>query len=833
MTPAEYADWLRSLGFAPLPIRPDGSKAPIVKWSDYVDQPPAPVVVSAWFRQHDTDGVGVVCGASSGHLEMLEAEGRALHMVPQLAEAMAAAQLADLWARIATGWVELTPSGGLHWHYRLSDGPARPNTKLARRPATPEELAEKPSDRFKVMFETRVQRGFKVLAPSGGRTHPTGAPWQPLVGSPATCPSLTVEERDALYAVVSQLDELPPVEQQPGPVGRARQPGDPKRPGDDYNERASWQEILTPHGWTVARRLGGSCYGWRRPGKDDPGLSATTGRNDGDNLFVFSSSTQFEPETPYSKFGAYALLEHGGDHAAAASALAKAGYGDKEPISPTGDPFGSTLPPAPSTLPEQPQRHLYAVDGNTARVVEPLDAVRVVLAFGPTEDGVARSLAQLHHHTLRHCPQRGKWLRWNGAKWVWDDAGVHRELVKEIARAIPDSESATWRTFKRRALSAAGISGIARNAESDDRLTVHIDELDAHPYELNTPEGIVDLRTGQLMAPDPSKLHTRSTTATPDFERVPAILPGFLATTFGGDAALIGYVQRLFGISAIGTVLEQILLFQHGQGANGKSTLTEAVMHALGTGTGGYAIAANSEMLMQRRHSEHPAELAQLAGARMVVCTELDEGQKFAEAKIKMLTGRDSINARFMYGSPFTFQPSHTLWLLGNHKPDATAGGPAFWRRVQLVPFEHVVPEGNRDPRLGEKLAQEAPAILAWLARGAADYHRGGLQPPGAVREATAAYAEDQDTVGRFVAEQCHLAPGSADLTAPVAAVTAAYEKWCREEGAAPVSVRRFTQTLRDRFGVEPVKLHGGKRAYRGLGLATGSEGPDPFRRGS
>src|SRR5690606_6945349 len=225
----------------------------------------------------------------------------------------------------------------------------------------------------------------------------------------------------------------------------------------------------------------------------------------------------------------------------------------------------------------------------------------------------------------------------------------------------------------------------------------------------------------------------------------------------GGNAELIAYVQRLVGISVIGTVLEQILPFAHGAGANGKSTLTEAAMHALGRGEAGYAISAPSEMLMVRKHSEHPAELAQLAGARLVICSELDDGQRFAEARIKQLTGRDSINARFMRGNPFTFTPSHTIWLLGNHRPDTGAGGDAFWRRVKLLNFEHVVPEPERDPTLGEKLEAEAPAVLAWIARGAADYLRSGLRTPSAVQTATADYAHDQDTVSRFVEEDCHI----------------------------------------------------------------------------
>lgn len=483
------------------------------------------------------------------------------------------------------------------------------------------------------------------------------------------------------------------------------------------------------------------------------------------------------------------------------------------------DPFGTGLPaPLPSTGTDGPQPA-------TQTAPRPLDATRVGEHYGPTEDGTARALVHLHAATLRYCPQRGMWLHWTGSRWEWDQAEQYRERIRAIARDLPAGEG--WAGYKRRALSAAGVTGIARLAQTDAALTVHIDHLDANPYELNTPGGIIDLRTGRLRPADPAALHTRSTGATPDFERPSELLSRFLRDTFGGDQAMTAFMSRLLGVAAIGTVLEQILPFAHGIGANGKSTLFDAVMNALGTGESGYAISAPSEMLMLRKHSEHPAELAQLAGARLVICSELDDGQRFAEARIKLLTGRDPINARFMRGNPFTFTPSHTFILSGNSKPALTAGGPAFERRLRFLPFEHVVPEADRDPHLGEKLAAEAPAILAWIARGAADYlARGRLEEPEAVKGATATYIHDQDTVGRFVEERCHLA---SSLRSATRDVRAAYEQWCSEAGEHPVSAKRLTQELRERFGAEDLKSNG-VRHYSGVGIAEQSDpDADPF----
>ncbi|WP_051807547.1 phage/plasmid primase, P4 family [Actinoplanes subtropicus] len=287
---------------------------------------------------------------------------------------------------------------------------------------------------------------------------------------------------------------------------------------------------------------------------------------------------------------------------------------------------------------------------------------------------------------------------------------------------------------------------------------------------------------------------------------------------------MAGYVQRLIGVSAIGSVLEQLLPFAVGPGANGKSTLLEAAMHARGRGEDGYARAGSSEMLMVRKHAEHPAELAQLSGARLVVCAELDDGQRFAEARVKQLTGRDSLSARFMRRDWFTFEPSHTLWLLGNHLPVARAGGPAFWRRLRVLPFSRIVPPERQDKKLGERLAQDAPAVLAWIVAGAAAYHEGGLREPASVTAATAAYAWDQDTVGRFVEEQCRLDPGNAYVRTAVGVLRESYEPWCEQVGERPVSAKRLTQELQGRFGVADARGSKGQRFYTGIALLEGQD---------
>jgi hypothetical protein len=153
-----------------------------------------------------------------------------------------------------------------------------------------------------------------------------------------------------------------------------------------------------------------------------------------------------------------------------------------------------------------------------------------------------------------------------------------REYSKAIARLYPDD----WATHKKRSLSASGTSACLTLTETDHRIAVDIDALDAHPWELNTPGGIINLRTGQLRPPDPIALHTRSTRVAPDPDADQTPWLEFLATTFQEDQAIIGYIRRLMGYACVGEVREAILPVFYGQGANGKTVLLETVQAVLG-----------------------------------------------------------------------------------------------------------------------------------------------------------------------------------------------------------------------------------------------------------
>lgn len=837
----------QAAGCSVVPVTTDGGKIPAVSWTQYETTAPSEQQIRLWFTGNHYDGLGLICGAVSGNLEMFELEGRAKDLVVDLATLLADNGYGDLWQRIAVGHCEATPSGGMHWLYRV-DGPARRSLKLARRPSTPDELAAwQDAERAKatadlegdvlaarleriaamtperlpqVLIETRGEGGFTVLAPSGGRTHPTGRPWLLLAGGIDTVPVITEAERDALHAIAGMLDSMPADEPAAARPATPRTATSETRPGDDYNARADWSDLLIPHGWTEGKPLG-RVRTWIRPGKDrGDGISATTGRNDGDNLYVFSSSTEFETEKAYSKFHAYTLLEHGeGKWQEAAKALRAAGYGDPlEPSRPTPSTIGAAL----GLAADKPA----STDGSSAlapvRHLEqqaPRLAVVDERTLERSDDGNALLLVERFGDRIRYCHDRGRWLAWDGQRWQWTErsGGVVREYAKRVARSLPEDDNQAL-THKRRSLGAIGTTAMLTQASTDGRIMVGLDELDAHPWELNTPLGIVDLRTGQMSPADPRKLHTRMTACAPDPTTDPTTWGQFLHDTFGGDSGLIAYLQRLVGYSAVGLVGPHVLPFCHGSGGNGKGVFLEAQMKVLGD----YATTAPSGFLMATAHSKHETEIARLAGARMVLCSEVNEDDHFDEAKVKQLTGGDTLTARFMQQDHFTFAPTHQLWLMGNHKPAVRSGGRSFWRRLRLVPFDHEVPDSKVvDDLQGIFAAEHGPAILHWIVAGAASYHRNGLQDPPSVKAATEDYAHDQDTVTRFLEEQCLLGGGD-NVAIKVTAVRTAYELWCHEAGETPVSAKAFGLALQ-KAGVGS-KRTPKARMYLGLCLLGADE---------
>ncbi|MEU5282143.1 phage/plasmid primase, P4 family [Streptomyces asoensis] len=448
-----------------------------------------------------------------------------------------------------------------------------------------------------------------------------------------------------------------------------------------------------------------------------------------------------------------------------------------------------------------------------------------------TDRGNAKLFVKLYANDYRHVPNIG-WYRWDTTRWQIDEdetvLWAAGDLAETIANHDPRGHFTTTALHKHRtrAMSTSGMNAMLAQARSAPGMVLKADRLDADPYALCTPQGVVDLRTGLLRAPDPNKdFHSRSTTVGPHQTPIPRWLR-FLTDTFGDDAEglqMINYLQLLLGYSITGDVGAQILPFLWGTGKNGKSVLLDVMMKLLGD----YADAAPPGFLMAKPFEGHPTDLAELHGRRVYVCSEIKPGDKFDEARVKHLTGGDRIKARRMRQDPFSFEPTHKLWLLGNHRPEVGTGGFAFWRRMRLIPFERVVPDDRKIDNLADLLVmEEGPGILGWLIDGARRYLGGDrdLTGPERVSIATNAYAETEDHTGRFYEECCRIGP---DLRAEQTTLYAAYTTWCNNEGALVMSSRAFASRTRELVGLASPKgmiLSNQRKYYPGIGLLTDEE---------
>ncbi len=356
-------------------------------------------------------------------------------------------------------------------------------------------------------------------------------------------------------------------------------------------------------------------------------------------------------------------------------------------------------------------------------------------------------------------------------------------------------------------MSANTIAAVERLARSDPRLVATPDQFDRDPWLLNTPAGTVELKTGQMRKHRREDYITKTTAVAPDASRTCRQWGKFIEQITGHDPELAVFLQRMFGYALTGSTQEQCLFFCYGRGANGKSVLLNTASSILTD----YHTTAPIETFTASHTERHPTELAGLRGARLVTAIETEEGRRWDETKIKTLTGGDKIAARFMRGDFFEYTPQFKLIIAGNHKPSLRTVDEAIRRRFHLVPFTVTIPPEKRDKDLAEKLKVEWPGILQWMIDGCLAWQRHGLNPPPAVREATAEYLEAEDAIATWIADCCARDPDAWESS------TRLFQSWCawaKVAGEPIGSQRAFAQKLQDRL--QPQRTENA-RGFRGV----------------
>lgn len=434
----------------------------------------------------------------------------------------------------------------------------------------------------------------------------------------------------------------------------------------------------------------------------------------------------------------------------------------------------------------------------------------------------------------------GRWYRWGGHYWVDDEVETVLIALNRVvdlyqqaasrcawqkAEGIRDeNEKATKDAAARETIFLKKIAKLQDKrwrrdvlefaAAGDGSLGIAGKEWDGSTMLIACPNGVIDLNTGAVRAGKPEDFIKIACPTEwkginepcPEWEK-------FQLQVFNGDVELVDYFRRLNGYAISGQRIERVLPIPWGIGWNGKGTTFEVLEHTLGDLAG----PVPSEILLEegknyRTGGSPTPEIMRLRGKRLVWASETNEGRRLNAGKVKWLTGGDTLVGRPPFGKRLvSFPPTHTLFLMTNHRPQANPDDFALWQRINLIPFglsfvdNPTEPhERQRDKHIVDRLKKEAPGILAWLVRGFFEWKQQGLNPPAKVTDATAEYRETEDTIGQFISEQC-VVNESARVKA--SELYKKYETWCEENGHKPVWGNNFGQKIVVKFPKKTTKM--------------------------
>jgi len=446
--------------------------------------------------------------------------------------------------------------------------------------------------------------------------------------------------------------------------------------------------------------------------------------------------------------------------------------------------------------------------------------------YHPTDLGNGQRLVDACHDRLRYIPEWKMWMVWDGQRWAkGDDAGVMR-LAHNIVLKIHDELSSIDDSESRKKLfkwaeaseNAMRIDAMVKTARP--YLSAASNQFDQHHHLINTLTGIVDLKTGEVIPHNPTLMISKFINAKYDPAAPRKKWIKFLETITDSNEELMTYLQRAVGYTITGHTDEHCLFFCYGVGKNGKSTFMTALRLMLGD----YYITTSIEALLDRKDGENATpHIAQLPGMRCAVASEMPEGRRFNESIVKDITGGDAISARPLYGAPFTFIPTHTLWITGNYRPRITGTDEGIWRRLRVIPFEISISEDQRRPmsEIIDDFNEEMSGILAWAIDGAIQWYKHGLPASNTVEKATMEYRGEEDIIQRFINEKCVILKGKDTVKHVLFEV---FKTWCENENEKTYAHKTqnwFTTQLK-RKGITDGGQ--GRLFFNGIGLVTDHE---------
>jgi putative DNA primase/helicase len=442
--------------------------------------------------------------------------------------------------------------------------------------------------------------------------------------------------------------------------------------------------------------------------------------------------------------------------------------------------------------------------------------------------GMAQRFLDMFPHSFLYSMVDKTWYVYNGSYWKQDNQGLIEKAADKVINnlknekhVIPedvdeDDYKKAWKKFEKRERSRSSKVNMVN--EIKHLVPVLHNQWDQEHMLLNTPSGYIDLTNGTLHNHNYNKMFTQETGV--DFsENVDCPLwIKFLNQTFQNDQELIHFFQKIIGYSLTGSNSEQVMFILYGNGRNGKSVLLNIIKYIFGS----YAKTMNATTIMQKRigiSQGATSDIARLEGARLVVSSEANEGDRLDESLVKQMTGGDTLVARYQYGKDFEFDPVFKLFMATNHKPKIYGTDEGIWRRLVIIPFTHTVKKENVDKKLEDKLKAESMGILKWAIEGAMMWQSEGLNPPDVIQNAGNEYRKEMDVIEAFI-DECCVTNDSYKVKA--SELFDAYKKWANE-------TNNWEGMTNNKFGREITKRFERKRLtignyYLGLDLQANQQ---------
>jgi putative DNA primase/helicase len=395
-----------------------------------------------------------------------------------------------------------------------------------------------------------------------------------------------------------------------------------------------------------------------------------------------------------------------------------------------------------------------------------------------------------------------------------------KDAARNFANNPSDGNAHKQLTEVIRASKKPAIDAMIALVKAEDGMSIDMAECDTDSFLIGAQNGIVDLKAGKLLPPNPKMLVTKRVNVQFDPDAKCPLYEKFLREAVPDDDER-EFLIRFSGYCLSGEVSEQVLLFLLGTGANGKTVWIETMKEILGD----YADKIQTEMLMQHFRNTQSAspDLVQLQGRRFIYANETTEGRFLDDARVKDLTGGDTITGRLPYAkAAISFEPTHKLVIAGNHAPIVTDDSDGLWRRMILLKFTQKFEGKDRDPDLPAKLRTESAGIFNLWLKGFADWFKSGLMIPDSLRKATNGYRNEQDLLEQFIEEECVVGPAESCANKTL---KLRYFAWCEGNNTKALSGHRFSRKLTERG----FRLDNDKRTRQGISARPYGSIFEPF----